>query len=70
MPPFKGSLSFISGKLSDAVIDIPLYLSKLRFSLVTGIKDQTNDQWQDFVHTLVNKSSTLVYDHTFGNPGK
>ncbi|KAL4218551.1 hypothetical protein ACF0H5_023285 [Mactra antiquata] len=56
------------GEMSDTVIDIPLYLSQLRFSLVVGRVDHSDTEWNSFIEKLTCKSSSLAYDPGLGHP--
>ncbi|XP_053381880.1 uncharacterized protein LOC128549320 [Mercenaria mercenaria] len=56
-----------AGKFDEDVVHIPLYLSQLRLSKVTGIKGESEGSWKTYVRKLERKSSYIEYDLHFGN---
>ncbi|XP_053382831.1 uncharacterized protein LOC128549664 [Mercenaria mercenaria] len=59
-----------TGKFDEDVVHIPLYLSQLRLSKVTGIKGESEGSWKSYVRELERKSSYIEYDLQFGNQSK
>lgn len=64
------SFSYITGELSDSIIHVPLYLSELRLSPVTGAKGMSQEEWKLFLIHMRRKCSSVIYDEEFGNPGE
>ncbi|XP_060603924.1 uncharacterized protein LOC132756803 [Ruditapes philippinarum] len=60
--------TIIDGQVCTDVTHVPLYLSKLRLSLVTGLKGQSFDRWRVYFDNLLYKCSSIEYDQHFGNP--
>lgn len=61
--------NFLSnGTLIQDVVPVPLYLSHLRLSLVTGVKGQSSEKWKDWEEELDREASYIEYDQQFGNP--
>jgi hypothetical protein len=57
-----------AGYLCTDVTHVPLYLSELSLSVVTGLKGQSVDRWKVFFDQMVYKCSAIEYDEHFGNP--
>ncbi|XP_060595330.1 uncharacterized protein LOC132749539 [Ruditapes philippinarum] len=62
------SNTIIDGQVCSDVTHVPLYLSQLRLSLVTGLKGQSVDRWRVYFDNLLYKCSSIEYDQHFGNP--
>ncbi|XP_060561658.1 uncharacterized protein LOC132721382 [Ruditapes philippinarum] len=60
--------TIVDGQLWTEVIPVPLYLSKLSLSVVTGLKGQCIDRWRVYFDHLVCKCLAIEYDQQFGNP--
>ncbi|XP_045180961.2 uncharacterized protein LOC123540203 [Mercenaria mercenaria] len=56
------------GVMNPEVIPVPLYLSQLRVSVVTGIKDQSEEKWTNYQQTLDHEAAGIEFDLEFGNP--
>ena len=56
--------------MGEDIIHVPLYLSQMRLSLITGIKGAREDTWRKYLEELESASSYLEYDLQFGNAGE
>jgi len=62
--------SLHAGTIVEDIIKVPLYLSQMRLSVVTGIKGAREDKWVKFLEELESASSHFEYDLQFGNAGE
>lgn len=56
-----------NGELYEEPVQVPLYLSQLRVSIVTGIKDQSVEKWKLYKRDLNRKCALIKYNRVFGS---
>ncbi|XP_052252029.1 uncharacterized protein LOC127858786 isoform X2 [Dreissena polymorpha] len=59
----------VDGVMGPDVVNVPLYLSKLRMARVIGLKNTPPQKWRGYLEELERFSSYLKYDKEYGNQG-
>ncbi|XP_052252024.1 uncharacterized protein LOC127858783 isoform X2 [Dreissena polymorpha] len=59
----------MDGVMGPEVVHVPLYLSQLRMTRVTGLKNTTQQKWRGYLEELARFSSYLNYEQEYGNQG-
>ncbi|XP_052249436.1 uncharacterized protein LOC127857118 isoform X1 [Dreissena polymorpha] len=59
----------VDGVMGPEVVHVPLYLSQLRMTRVTCLKNTSQQKWRGYLEELARFSSYLNYDKEYGNEG-
>lgn len=56
------------GIMDQEVVHVPLYLSRLRLAIITGIEGQSTEKWTHYQQELDRAAQHIEFDQEFGNP--